>query len=466
MVVINKYALTNTANAAKQAPLVKPAVDPEMNDLAQMRAAATAPGAALAATKPQVSATASTPVPPTQPAAAAPADDFDHLASIRVKQADPQGPTNISTPLAPKPVAQPAPSPTPVAPAAAPQTQVAPKPAVQTDDLSALAQIRAAQPAPAAMNFAPPPINQPPVINPGTLTPEKPAPAPAPSTPIGAAPPASAANVTPQTPQAPYVPPSAPQTGPPASTPAYDAAIQAKAQAAADAATAAKAPAPNSSTPDMDALAAFRAEQTKAREAEVQQLGIDKATALQNAAASSGLGGMGLSGASAALQSNIRSSQDRNAALTLSQFDNNQQTQDFNQLQRQAAIWDLEQSENADLDGDGHKGPPGQDPNNSNAKNIRTDSGQMVSVRDQQDAVDGLKTDKHSELNGVFGASGPVGGVSNPYTITATQLRSITSDSGVNMVKSTYTGGDGRSHTVYKAPDGSYFYVEPAQGST
>lgn len=445
MVVLNKYALTNTANAAKQAPLVKPAVDPEMNDLAQMRAAATAPGAALAATKPQVSATASTPVPPAKPVADAPADDFDHLASIRVGAA-----------------AAPKPAPAPVAPAAAPQAQVAPKPVAQTDDLTALAQIRAAQPAPAAMNFAPPPINQPPAINPGTLTPEKPTPASAPSTPIGAAPPASAANVTPQAPQAPYVPPSAPQAGPPTSQHAQDA-VQAAAQAKADQVAAQTAP--SSSSPDMDALAAFRAEQTKAREAEVQQLGIDKATALQNAAAASGLGGMGLSGASAALQSNIRSSQDRNAALTLSQFDNNQQTQDFNNLQRQAAIWDMEQALNTKLDGDNSIGPPGQDPNNRDATNIHTASGQTVSQRDQQDAVDKLAQPGHAYWLSDSGLASE-GTAGKPYAITGAQLRSAEDDAGVRFQGPTKTksGIDGKTYDVYVAPDGRYFAIPSTGG--
>lgn len=90
-----------------------------------------------------------------------------------------------------------------------------------------------------------------------------------------------------------------------------------------------------------------------ARMAREEELRREKARALSAGAASAGLAGMGLSGASAARQSDIGRGQERSISTGLDEFDKQKAAEDFSAIQRLAAIADLEDATDKDVDGDG-----------------------------------------------------------------------------------------------------------------
>lgn len=89
------------------------------------------------------------------------------------------------------------------------------------------------------------------------------------------------------------------------------------------------------------------------RAAAAAELDAGKARALQDASARAGAGGFGLSGATAALQSDIGRVQDRNKVLTMAEFDKNAEDQKFTDIQRRAALDDLESAADIDYNDDG-----------------------------------------------------------------------------------------------------------------
>jgi hypothetical protein len=109
----------------------------------------------------------------------------------------------------------------------------------------------------------------------------------------------------------------------------------------------------NSSDDDLDGLARTRAEREKERRAAEEELRLGKQKALQQANARAGLGGFGLSGGTAALVSDIGRQQDRSATLAMADLGRRQRDEDFTAIQRLAAITDLEDAYQQDLDGDG-----------------------------------------------------------------------------------------------------------------
>jgi hypothetical protein len=103
---------------------------------------------------------------------------------------------------------------------------------------------------------------------------------------------------------------------------------------------------------DVETLAEVRARHERERKAAEEQLRVDKAKALQGAGARAGLTGLGLSGGSAALQADIGRASDRGAILTMADLGRKQSDEDFQAIQRQAAIDDLEDAQDKDLDND------------------------------------------------------------------------------------------------------------------
>lgn len=97
---------------------------------------------------------------------------------------------------------------------------------------------------------------------------------------------------------------------------------------------------------DLDSLAEQRA-------AAAAELDAGKAKALQDASARAGAGGFGLSGATAALSSDIGKVQDRNKVLTMAEFDKQAADQQFTDIQRRAALDDLESAADIDYNDDG-----------------------------------------------------------------------------------------------------------------
>ena len=113
-------------------------------------------------------------------------------------------------------------------------------------------------------------------------------------------------------------------------------------------------------------MAQLRLDQAAEKKAKEEELAVNRAKALEGVGARAGLGGLGLSGASAALQTDTARAYDRSNTLALADFTRAQtdQTraqseQEWQTIQRQAALSDLEDAQNADLNGDGVLGSQG-----------------------------------------------------------------------------------------------------------
>jgi hypothetical protein len=106
----------------------------------------------------------------------------------------------------------------------------------------------------------------------------------------------------------------------------------------------------------LDYLSRLRAEQDRVTEATRADLAAGKAKASLDAGARAGAAGMGLSGATAALKSDIGRQQDRGAVLALDDLARRQADQEFAAIGQQAAIIDYEDAYDLDMDGDGMVG--------------------------------------------------------------------------------------------------------------
>lgn len=94
-------------------------------------------------------------------------------------------------------------------------------------------------------------------------------------------------------------------------------------------------------------------QQEDAATAAKQELAAGKAKAQLDAQSRSNLGGMGLSGASAAINSDVGKQQDRNAVLTMDALRKSQNDEVFGKQQQMAALDDLEEQTGTDYNGDG-----------------------------------------------------------------------------------------------------------------
>lgn len=104
---------------------------------------------------------------------------------------------------------------------------------------------------------------------------------------------------------------------------------------------------------NLSELAQMRADQEKERQAQEGELRRIREQALADASARSGLGGFGLSGGSAALQSDIGRTQARTAAVARADLQRKQRDEQWQAQQREIALNDLEQAQDEDLDDDG-----------------------------------------------------------------------------------------------------------------
>ena len=98
--------------------------------------------------------------------------------------------------------------------------------------------------------------------------------------------------------------------------------------------------------------------QERERQAFADELEARRAEAMQQAQARAGLGGMGLSGATAELTADIGRQEARAGDIAMADLGRRQQQETFDELRRQASIWTFEEEFNVDLDGDGNEGPP------------------------------------------------------------------------------------------------------------
>lgn len=90
-----------------------------------------------------------------------------------------------------------------------------------------------------------------------------------------------------------------------------------------------------------------------ARMAAEQEIDAQNAQATQQQRARAGLMGGGLSGASSAAEGDLARQQARAKTLAMQDFDRQAENDDFTDIQRRAAIMDLEDAYDTDIDGDG-----------------------------------------------------------------------------------------------------------------
>lgn len=100
---------------------------------------------------------------------------------------------------------------------------------------------------------------------------------------------------------------------------------------------------------DLDELA-------RARQAASEEIDAQNAQAAMDQRSRAGLGGLGLSGAASAAESDLAGKQARGKALAIQEFDQAAEDQQFTEIQRQAALDDLEDAADIDYDGDGMVG--------------------------------------------------------------------------------------------------------------
>jgi hypothetical protein len=109
-----------------------------------------------------------------------------------------------------------------------------------------------------------------------------------------------------------------------------------------------------------DSAENLREQQQAEREALQAELAARRAQAIQQGEARAGAAGMGLSGATGAQIADIGRVQGREADLALAQLGRRQRDEGWQQMQRSIALWDFEESDGVDYDGDGFIGkPPG-----------------------------------------------------------------------------------------------------------
>jgi hypothetical protein len=145
-----------------------------------------------------------------------------------------------------------------------------------------------------------------------------------------------------------------------------------------------------------------------------QELEANRAKAMQQAEARAGVAGMGLSGATGQLVSDIGRQQQRAGQLAMGEFERQQSAAQFQDIQRQASIWDLEQAENQDIDGDGFRGNPdvGEKPDDPQAGVITDEQKQTLST---------LQVDDYS----IFDPDTESGTRQEPYSITQQQITAL-----------------------------------------
>lgn len=124
-----------------------------------------------------------------------------------------------------------------------------------------------------------------------------------------------------------------------------------------------------------DSAENLREQQQAEREALQAELAARRAQAIQQGEARAGAAGMGLSGATGAQIADIGRVQGREADLALAQLGRRQRDEGWQQMQRSIALWDFEESDNKDYDGDGFIGkPPGADEATTDQRGMQADS--------------------------------------------------------------------------------------------
>lgn len=182
------------------------------------------------------------------------------------------------------------------------------------------------------------------------------------------------------------------------------------------------------------------ARQERERAAFADELAARKAEQQQQAEARAGLGGMGLSGATAELTADIGRQAERAGDIAMADLGRRQQQETFDELRRQASIWAFEEEFGVDLNDDNQYGPPKGTAERSPTPDLTGDGivdEKDEQVREQMDTVE--KSSRWSE---------------------ATDTNPITTDD-VDNVPSGY-----RRRNTVTSPDGKkYGFYVPEEGS-
>jgi len=94
-------------------------------------------------------------------------------------------------------------------------------------------------------------------------------------------------------------------------------------------------------------------ELARARQAAAQEIDARNAQAAMDQRSRAGLGGLGLSGAASAAEGDLARQQARTKVLTMQEFDQAAEDAKFTDIQRRAALDDLEDAADVDYNGDG-----------------------------------------------------------------------------------------------------------------
>lgn len=172
-----------------------------------------------------------------------------------------------------------------------------------------------------------------------------------------------------------------------------------------------------------------------------QQLEANRAQAMQQAEARAGLAGMGLSGATGQLVSDVGRQQQREGQLAMGQFERQQAAAQFQDMQRKAGIWTFEEEFGVDADDDGIIGAP---PEPETPEQSAVDAERMNrDVRQQRDSSQDTMSAKIGE---------DVGSVKTPDS-------PLDLVSPANQDMGTYQDDAGFTWKVYRRPDGTFFKV-------
>lgn len=183
--------------------------------------------------------------------------------------------------------------------------------------------------------------------------------------------------------------------------------------------------------------------QERERQAFADELEARRAEAMQQAQARAGLGGMGLSGATAELAADIGRQEARAGDIAMADLARRQQQETFDELRRQASIWTFEEEFGVDLDEDGNYGtPPEKEPETF-------EDSVADAERKNKEARQGRKETQDAMSEKIGQDVGAVEDTDNPLDII----------SPMNEDMGTYESDTGATWRVYRRPDGSFFKV-------
>lgn len=227
-------------------------------------------------------------------------------------------------------------------------------------------------------------------------------------------------------------------------------------------------------------------ELARARQAAAQEIDAQNARAAMDQRSRAGLGGLGLSGAASAAEGDLARTQARSKVLTMQQFDQAAEDQKFTEIQRRAALDDLEDAADIDYDGDGMvAGEPvggtigDGDPENDKPKtpkpkptlangDLNGDGVISVDERKAAQAKNKKESDLQDRAAGGLGAGVPMEGKANAdgsVTNTSTEKTYSTATLEEALAGNWMYGGasftaDGKTYRVYTDSKGKKHAVE------